>query len=57
MLSSATRLLLLLAFMSAAHAQTAKKEPREMIPAPFDQYCARRVVEISSADWTRDSGK
>jgi hypothetical protein len=25
-----------------------------MIPPPFDQYCVRRVAELSSADWTKD---
>jgi dienelactone hydrolase len=36
------------------HAQAPKKEPREFLPAPFDQYFARRVAELSSPDWQRD---
>lgn len=47
-------LLPLLAALSAADAQTTRKEPREMIPPPFDQYLARRVAELSSADWAKD---
>lgn len=43
----------LLAGSISALAQTPKKEPREFLPAPFDQYLARRVTELSSADWQK----
>lgn len=39
---------------SAVFAQKAPREPREMLPPPFDQYLARRVAELSSADWQKD---
>ncbi|MEP6670019.1 MAG: alpha/beta hydrolase family protein [Chthoniobacter sp.] len=45
--------LALLAMAPWLNAQTPKKEPREFLPAPFDQYCARRVAELSSADWQK----
>ncbi len=35
-------------------AQTPKREPREMIPAPFDRYLTRRVAEVSGVDWQMD---
>src|SRR6187401_2888019 len=38
-------------------AQAQKKEPREMIPPPFDAYFARRVAEVSSTDWSKDITK
>jgi len=38
---------------SLLSAQTPKPEPREFLPAPFDQYCARRVAELSSSDWQK----
>src|ERR1700678_3263020 len=50
------RLLLLPALLVCAPmllAQSAKKEPREFLPAPFDQYCSRRVAELSSPDWQK----
>ncbi|EDY18096.1 conserved hypothetical protein [Chthoniobacter flavus Ellin428] len=46
--------LALLALTTALPAQTPKHEPREFLPAPFDQYCARRVAELSSTDWQKD---
>ncbi|MEI9897951.1 MAG: alpha/beta hydrolase family protein [Chthoniobacter sp.] len=45
--------LALLAAASLANAQTPKKEPREFLPPPFDQYCTRRVEELSSTDWQK----
>jgi dienelactone hydrolase len=47
-------ILLLLALAASLHAQSPAKEPREFLPAPFDQYFARRVAELSSADWQKD---
>jgi dienelactone hydrolase len=44
---------LVFAFASIAGAQSPKKEPREFLPAPFDQYLSRRVTELSSADWRK----
>src|SRR5690349_24813100 len=35
-------------------AEAPAKEPREMLPAPFDAYIARRVAELSSSDWRKD---
>jgi dienelactone hydrolase len=46
--------LALLTLSAALSAQTPKSEPREFLPAPFDQYCARRVAELSSSDWQKD---
>jgi hypothetical protein len=46
--------LTLLAFATALPAQTPKTLPREFLPPPFDQYCARRVAELSSSDWQKD---
>src|SRR5882757_4408079 len=43
----------LLAWPLILHAQSSKKEPREFLPPPFDQYCARRVTELSSPDWQK----
>ncbi|HEY3900902.1 MAG TPA: alpha/beta hydrolase family protein [Chthoniobacter sp.] len=43
-----------LIFPLLLHAQTPKKEPRDFLPAPFDQYLSRRVAELSSADWQKD---
>lgn len=40
-----------LGFAPCASAQTAKKEPREFLPPPFDRYIQRRVQELSSAKW------
>jgi dienelactone hydrolase len=40
--------------ISGAIAQTAPREPRELLPAPFDKYFALRVAELSSADWQKD---
>ncbi len=45
---------LLLALVPTLHAQSTKREPREFLPAPFDQYLARRVAEVSSPDWRKD---
>src|SRR5205823_4442283 len=46
-------LLAVLASAQVLFAQAPKKEPREFLPAPFDGYCARRVAELSSADWQK----
>lgn len=36
-------------------AQAAPKErPREFLPPPFDRYFARRVAELSTADWQKE---
>lgn len=43
----------LLALASIVSAQTPKKEAREFLPAPFDQYLAHRVAELSSVDWQK----
>jgi dienelactone hydrolase len=47
----------LLAWPLALHAQSPKREPREFLPPPFDQYCARRVAELSSPDWQKEITK
>jgi dienelactone hydrolase len=47
-------LLPFLCMLSAVSAQAPKREPREMIPAPFDRYLERRVAEVAGADWQRD---
>ncbi len=49
--------LCLLLPMATALPQTAKREPRELLPAPFDRYLERRVQEVSGADWQRDITK
>ena len=48
--------MLVAAFASAPAlcAQTVKKEPRESLPAPFDNYLRRRGAELSSADWSKE---
>lgn len=45
--------LALLALTTFGFAQTPKKEPREFLPAPFDQYLAHRVAALSSVDWQK----
>lgn len=49
---------LLLAFVACSAAsslaQTVPREPREMMPPPFDQYFERRVAELSKPDWAKD---
>jgi hypothetical protein len=50
-------LLPFLCLLSAASAQTPIREPREMIPTPFDRYLERRVAEVAGADWQRDITK
>ena len=43
----------LLAFAPLLQAQAVKNEPRDFAPAPFDQYFAHRVAELSSVDWQK----
>lgn len=43
--------LLALAFLASA--QEPKKESRDFLPSPFDQYFAHRVAAISSVDWQK----
>jgi dienelactone hydrolase len=38
----------------SVHGQSAVKEAREFLPAPFDRYCERRVAELSRPDWQND---
>ena len=38
----------------SVHGQSAAKEAREFLPAPFDRYCERRVAELSRPDWQND---
>jgi len=47
-------LLFLFSLSPILAAQAPKKEPREFLPAPFDQYLARRVAEVSSPDWQKE---
>ena len=39
---------------TSTFAQEPKREPREFVPPPFDQYFARRVAELSKDDWRHD---
>ncbi len=50
-------LLPFLCLLSAVSGQTPKREPRDMLPAPFDHYLARRVAEIAGGDWQREITK
>jgi dienelactone hydrolase len=43
----------LVASLSQTFAQ-GTREPREMLPAPFDQYFQHRVAALSSSDWQKD---
>jgi dienelactone hydrolase len=52
-----TSFLPLLCMLTTVAAQTLKREPREMIPAPFDRYLAGRVAEVAGADWQSDVTK
>ncbi len=40
--------------ISGALAQTSPREPRELLPAPFDKYFERRVAELSRPEWAND---
>lgn len=53
---SRSRLLVAVCFASALPllAQAPKREPRELIPPPFDKYLERRVAEIAAVDWQKD---
>ena len=48
------RVLTIVSAISGALAQTPPREPRDLLPAPFDNYFARRVAELSQRDWAKD---
>ncbi len=48
------RVLTIVSAISGALAQTPPREPRELLPAPFDKYFERRVAELSRPDWAKD---
>ena len=53
--SRALPLLLAVSILASVVAPAAEpRQPRELMPPPFDAYFQRRVKEISSRDWTAD---